>query len=472
MKTALIFLVGNRDVQIPASFRDDLKGKYLSHLDHNNDGTSDNLIIKKSRDAQPFLETSRIFYEDRVVLKPYLTFPMLDQTLRQMSERPNIIFITASKQQPLHSQDTTYFAQLIKWYLKTEGYESELRPFHHNPNDLPGMVEFYTALYDEIDQQFEHTVVSNSGGTPTMRSASHFAGLFRGFDYITINAADAVNLRPFATQEKLILLQIVEQMLAVFNYEGVNQLPTISEDVKALASYAKARSALNFKLAKKHLEPYLDNALFRKLHDTVEDRRSLRGKEREMYLSAKIKFRQQNYADYLWRLFTIQENMYRPILEKYFGESIEFDKSNQHQKWNALLANHPELLTYLQNKKLGSRPLYYEEPSKTVLDTVYYYLTTKSKQLPIDNNAGTIKKGLDQLSDLRNAIAHNYGTILPKGNAPGVEGIGIDEIKSKLPKKISLDQFNDSLSKFIGLAWDDFDDYQKINDYILLSLRE
>lgn len=296
-----------------------------------------------------------------------------------------------------------------------------------------------------------------------MRTASHMAGLFQGYDYVTISGTDNTNLRPYNSLENTILGHIVKEMLNVYNYEGITQLPQVSTKVTALAAYAKARIALDFKLARKKIKPWVDDVECRKWYDAIEDDMPLKAKEAEMYQSAKIKFEQANYADFLWRIFTISENMFKPALEQMLGGKVEHDRKSGHASWNALLKNDQELIEVLDEMMLQGKPLNYSEPTSFVLTKVYQVLTQKLARQSVSDNEKKLVKNLEPIKQLRNDVAHSYG-FNPKKN---IVGVGIEEINNALGKKNSISDFQNRLSKFVGIPWDDFGDYSDINKRIL-----
>ena len=68
-----------------------------------------------------------------------------------------------------------------------------------------------------------------------MRSASHFAGVFKGYTYIHINSFDKeVTQKTFKEQEAIILKKIIEQQLDVYDYQGISLLPSLSQEIQAL----------------------------------------------------------------------------------------------------------------------------------------------------------------------------------------------------------------------------------------------
>ncbi|HMQ83996.1 MAG TPA: hypothetical protein PKA00_13855 [Saprospiraceae bacterium] len=466
-QTALIILLGNRDVQIPKLKAERLESRFAKHLVDNNEGEGGHLIVQKSKGAEStFLEISKMMWDDIAYFYDFAVYPMLEATLdviEKAGESVSKVYLSTSKQTVPHQQDSFYFAEIVRYHLEKKGIECELQLCPDNPNDFPAMVAFYTQLFENIGGAYEKIFVSNSGGTPTMRSASHFAGIFRKFEYITISSEDKSNLQPFRAQENIILSKIVNSMLQVFDYEGIVQLPIEQEVVKGLAEYALARIALDFKLAKKKIAPFVaDYPELQELVTDLEVAPTVKILEKEMFMSAKIKFHQRNYTDYLWRLFTIYDNTHIPFVELALDGRVIHNRKTKFQEWKDLLSKDPSLLPYLEGKIINKEPLRWEEPNKFAYIAIFDHYYPKDSEIrpPFIDDIG---KCLNALSNLRNAVAHNFGFNQQKE----LEGIGIEEMEGVLlPMKKSITELNHLLSSYLGLAWDDLGVYGKLNTLI------
>lgn len=465
-QTALILLLGNRDVQVPKSKSDRLENRFTKNLVVNNEGDGEFLIVQKAKGAESsFLDVSKMMWEEIEYFYPFSAYPILDATLKVIEnagESLSKVYLSTSKQKEPHHQDSFYFAEIIRYHLEKKGIDCELRLCSDNPNDFSAMVAFYTYLFEDLGEKYSKVFVSNSGGTPTMRSASHFAGIFRRFEYITISSEDNSNLQHFRTQENMILSKIVNSMLHVFDYEGIVQLPIEQEVVKGLAEYALARIALDFKLAKKKIAPFTtDYPELQELITDLEVVPTVKILEKEMFLSAKIKFHQRNYTDYLWRLFTIHDNMYIPFVESSLAGKIIYNPKSEFQEWKELLSKDLVLLTYLQEKTLGEKPLRWEDPNKFAFKAIFDYYHPKSgnERPPFIDD---IDKCLQSIGILRNAVAHEFGFNQQKK----LEGIGIEEMENYLPKKININDLNLLMSSYLSLDWNDLGVYGKLNTLI------
>jgi hypothetical protein len=450
-------------------YKNDIPVDFQSCFVPNNEAGKEYLVIDKSRAAsRTFWETSELIWTKIKEFYSILQFPMLEDTLQKTQGiLLDKIVLIASKQNPPHNQDCYYVAKILEYHLERKNLDSQVLPFEFPPTNFDALVEFFTELFLDTKKQFESVWISNSGGTPDMRSASHFAGIFQGFQYITINSTDRSNNQTFVRQEGIILRQIVQSMLNVYDYEGIIQLPLNHHYVKSLAEYCIHRIALNFKLAAKSMQSYKESDSFANLLcSELEKVYNLKELETEMYFSAKVRYFQKSYADYLWRLFTIHDNMLVPYVEQILGAPVVYNKKTNFQEWKNALARVDGLVDFLSTKTKNGEPLDIGYPNKSAFMFIIDFRNPKnSKERPahIDN----MDKCLNQLSDLRNIVAHSFGFNAQKK----LDGVGLDEIEAALPKKFrGVEKFNHLLSDYIGIEWDDMGVYARINNKILESM--
>lgn len=299
MSPIFLFLLGNRDLQIEAAHplaQSKLVKKYF--VPHNDD--IDRLIIRKEVDAWfTFEEASREVLAQYEQIKDAVVFPMISQSLAWWKDRPRprLVFCT-TRQEPIHWQDCHALAQFAERYFAEQGYETETRFFPHNPNHFDALAAFFNDLFGELGRATEQLIISNSGGTPTMRSASHFSGIFRGFTYLQIETGGKVNLTTFNEQERVILREIVEKQLAMFDYQGIQLLPGIPEAVQEAC--AEAQNLYNLKDSRINPDlPYDEQAV-----QAIK----------LIYSNLRVCFHRGGYADAIGRIFRLEEALGQLLL--------------------------------------------------------------------------------------------------------------------------------------------------------------
>lgn len=451
MKKILIATLGNRDLQL--SSESNFPARFYDYFEKGGSDTGANLIVKKTGGG--FLENSKTIFEHYEELADKVSFPMVETYLEKLEEKPDLIVLISTKQEPLDSQDCHYVVLFLQQWLEQRKYKVDYYPLECSPVDFPELVNVFSMFYDGYrDCQL---YVGNSGGTPDMRAASYSAGFFRNIQFITIQArTKQVSMTNFSTQERLVLKHTVESMLENFDYSGILELPTNSKKIRNLARYAIARLGLDFELARQMAVCTEESSL------QIKNKLSPKELEQEVLRSALIKFKQKSYADYLWRLFTISENLLIPSVENVLEGEVEYDPPN-HTNWNKLLKKYPDLIIFLNSQKINGRSLEYSEPNVYAYESILSHFKQKGQYTP-HPLLGNVKANFASMRYLRNGIAHNY------------KGINENMIKQKLVADslpgglASLDNFNAMLCEYTGISTDDNGVYDLVNELIMKEI--
>lgn len=454
MKTVLFLNLGNRDLQLPPTA--DLPNPIFNHFDEGNIDSGVNYVIKKN--DRRFLEHSQRIYDAYEICKNQVVFPLVEKSIELSCKKVDKIFIITTSQDPLDTQDCHFIALFLEKWLKERKFNVEYIPITFAPIDFGALSEFYTNLYNKFDDQWQ-IIFGNSGGTPDMRAASHFAGMFRGIKFITIQAREGTSfLKNYQKQEQLVLKHIIEKMLGNYDFAGILSLP-VSSNIKRLAEYALSRISLDFEKTGE-LALKLKNKEFK-----LPDISQVPKLEQETLLSARIKFHQKAFADYLWRLFTIRDNMLTPYVESLLGGKIEYDRKNGHPSWNQLIAKEDKLTDYLSSRIIMGQPLKYSEPNAYCYDAILDFFE-KERGWKRPDLLVKIKKNLDNLAPLRNAIAHYYS------------GINIEKIEENLVQKYlpennkNINGLNQILCEYCGVSETDFGIYSFIAKKIIKEISQ
>lgn len=448
MPITLIATLGNRDLQLAAN--SDCPVRLFEYFDRAGIDTGDNLIVKKAN--MEFLNNSQRIWENYDSLKSRVVFPMVEQYLQLLEQKPEHIVLVSTQQDPLDVQDCYFIGLFLQRTLEEQGYAVTFKPINCSPVDFSALLRVFSELYNEYpDQQL---VVGNSGGTPDMRAASYAAGFFRNVQYITLQARGGTASKTnFEAQEKVVLKHIVEKMVASFDYAGLLNLPISDERFKNLAHYAIARLALDFSRADRLARQLKAEDL------TIGPATDLATKEREVWISAKIKFHQKAWGDFLWRIFLIQENLYTPFIEEYLDGKIIYNE----KEWSKLLKKEPDLVEYLSTRTINSKPLDFSKPGKIVYDQIIKYIQENSDL----NDTVNFKRSAkidhilrNSLRELRNGVAHNYS------------GTSQEQIQDALQKnaRSNLEELFELLGKKTGVQANGFGVYEYLNDQILRCL--
>lgn len=304
MQNILIILLGNRDIQLSATGRKEMKGEYYSYFEKNVDGGDYYVIDKKKANegGLTFMQISELIWEHYDYFVKLISFELYEKTMQVLNNEgvmPDKIVITTSNQPIRHAQDCFFVAQVLERYIQEQGIPCEIEFCTDNPNEFDLLVPFYSVLFRKNAALASNLYISNTGGTPTMRSASHFAGLFQGYRYISINPSDANESKVYQKQENQVLKQVVEKMLNVNDYQGILNLP-VSEEIKGYCEYALNLYNFSITLA------VGDNKYESKTQKAISN----------LYWNMIICYRQGRYADAIGRIFRVEECIGQYLLFK------------------------------------------------------------------------------------------------------------------------------------------------------------
>jgi len=207
---------------------------------------------------------------------------------------------------------------------------------------------------------------------------------FKNFNYDLILQQDGTNKE---------LVSLADTLLDCLKYD-INKAIQKIDLLSRHASSAQHRSAFH------SLEQYL-----------LQLKKDPFTRQQLMYVTAKIKFRQEAYADFLFRQFTLVENIYKLYAEEVLGAAIHFDAATNHRSYNALIDAIPALSL---RGRSGVR-----KPNRFAMKSIYEYGVAQGL-IPIVPHLAVFNQYLQHLGDLRNRIAHQ------------VEGVNRTEIELAL----------------------------------------
>lgn len=358
MEKIVVITLGNRDLQFKKSIQKQINSLEKNWLEENNDDKNCLVITKKMN----FYEiTSKIYEENYEKWKKYFVFTMIEKTLsfvKAKSENTKIFFLV-THQNPTDKQDTYFVGLIAQKYYESKGYECELVEMDCNPTHFSELVNFYLKLYEKLPIESK-IFISNSGGTPDIRSASYFAGIFRNYEFLNINArTNEVNTQNFKIQEKLILKSIVKQMLNSYNYQGIISLP-LPEHIQNIA-----KEALNYYNLNKTIKGnYGEKAQFA-INLLIQ--------------TAKVCYVQGRYAEALGRIYRIEEAIWHFLFYSYIKNKNWIDENDK-----VLYGTKKKNFDYLfTDQKVLKEFLKYHFPNIFSYKDNQLILITSSQSIPV-----------------------------------------------------------------------------------------
>ncbi len=431
----LILTLGTRDVQLNKSALEQSNWEIID----NKFIRKDNLLleVKYSPDFPTNYTLSprkagKIVLENIELFMDFLSFPMITPLVAKILDE-NIpihkcILVYTDQEQEWqdgkvkdnhYNSDTFYFKEIIYQALQRKGIFTEAqldeyaiyeqitnidlhyKKFGKGMEDLIGQTDS-----DEIDKIY----LLPQGGLDqinqaiTMQLIQSFGNkvqLYEKPDGGELKKLEFTSLFLYDLHK-----QKINKHLQDYDFGLIDKSLTTDKYVLALCRYANKRLKMQHNDLRNDLELINEKFPNESYRFEIENNRL-----KDCYLAAKINYNQGNYEDFLWRMFTIYENIYLQELWTY-----KKDLSFQHLfRYNDGNNNNTALISYLEkNMPEGIIP-YLEKrvrlnnPSRNLYEYLHTFLI---KEGHIQSRGNTYSQReiltlLGKLTQLRNECAHN-----------------------------------------------------------------
>lgn len=477
-KNILVITTGTRDVQLNInSFNsnvvecaDDFTEVFLKADPANKIRSSRNLDFPNSlvislprKDGEVLLKNPK--------WKPFLSFPIISSAFNYIKKQEKslhhiLIVVTNQSEHNAHSRgDTLFFGRLIEGFIE-DAYKEDLdRPAIEfleitqdvtNPDVLyPQMEEAAPRLFG-IDPSFIDKVFLLAQGGIDQINQTLTLQLIRFFRHKVVQLqkpeGQEVSKLNFPT---LFLNDLAREQLTkhIRDYNFGLIVPPLSdkEEILSLASFAERRLELDYD--EKYRNDYVK--------ETWLPDENITGRLKDLFLSAKIQFHRKAYSVYLWKLFTLSENILHPFINNFFEIDVDsfYDKSykigSENSQWVAILKRVPGLYEKLSKDKINLN-----NPNRMAFVKTLSFLSKKGKLTEEMNQrfqeVQSICNTLSMLNNKRNDIAHYLRPLRPS------------DIESELPNGKSIEDLNSALDGYFGLEnQSDMGIYTGIRDRLL-----
>ena len=423
MKIGLIVTLGTRDVAISRQVLEEKFGpEAIAPLYYESNGKHSFLarqggefILKKFNQIQGKLE-----------------FPILQPALEwlfQKHERIDTIVLVGTDQQAPHigsrykNNDTLFFADVLKKLLPKRFHKKQ-DEFDIRIKLLGENVVYLDSMYSQVSEvirvkpftsleQYGQVYLLNQGGIDAINTSLLLNGLNvygKRLHLLSVNESTR-SCNPLRFPEKYLKESTkakLESYLQTFNYPAIKQLE-VNDDVKALSAYAEHRLNFDFERAVFSASHLSQNSWKDRL---ILETREIEEEEfellREVYLNAKIKFEQEAYVDFLFRVFRILEGLAKYYACTKIGLNFNF------YSWKKDIQN---ILDKKDNEALKSFIEAYtlDKAGKVKLDleripTIPVWIALLEY---FDENMASFLKKVRRLADLRNQSigAHNFNPV-------------------------------------------------------------
>mgnify|MGYP000173506236 CR=1 FL=1 len=419
MKIVLILTIGTRDVRLMNNYEEfvdevihvDTRGKELLEL------------ISARYDG-------KIIADNLVVYSDYLQLPIATPAVRYVLEKEKkidkIFFVVTDqsevkpKVEEHHSKrDTMHLASIIEYGIKKIFSQLADTKFETMPLGK-GILE-YDIMYEEFEATFNDgflnvpqdskVYIQPQGGIDAinfpllLRCIERYPNtkhLFKPEDQV-----DSAELSfPDLFVQNLKKHKIINALQS-YDYSAIVTLDH-SEELTRFARFAYHLTALNFEVVRDIIHEFMKDSTDEKQHFIdFENKvnRLMRDKNEHighLYLVAKIRYHQNAYDDFLVKMFTVNEQILIPPLERKLGGEIVYSPLTKHRDWNVLIDNYSGLKTYLKGKTHNGRRLGYWSPNRIAYSYIYGYVFPQKDALLIN-----LQGRLEKLALLRHDTVHS-----------------------------------------------------------------
>lgn len=222
-----------------------------------------------------------------------------------------------------------------------------------------------------------------------------------------------------------------------------------ADEIFKLSEFAHSKLNLDYENLDKNCNYYED--------DIPEN------KAKDLYLHAKIYYKRGDFGNYLWRLFTLIENLYRIEVDKVFGNTEnlfnEIRNNPNDNQWIKMIKKFEGLEDFLETRKMNNKKnIEWKTPNKFAYKYIFNFLIDKGfyqiDQKRKDNLNFIFNKCMPLLSK-RNDIAHYLRPVTK------------EIIESSLPQKVTLDTLNQKWDEIFNISKEKpFGVYDDIKDDI------
>ncbi len=498
MGICLICTLGNRDIQFKEDKLDELNNILGENVIIEGKSDTDDLVINSKRN---FLEFTKIIYDNYDLIKDYMIIPLIEPALNYIPNNKNIILISTNQsevnvEEHYKKGDTFIEAKIIGKYLSEKGYNVSIKEAKFNASDLDDWFRFIEKVIVENDD-FNKLIFEISGGVPTSKEAIRLASLFKRKIEVIEVANGKVNSKNMKFFEERIIKEKIKELIDRYNYTGVLEFSEyLSNDMLNIIKHLNYRLNFDFDNA---LNYYNEDRL-RTLDNEKNTIKKLEYLILELLDNMEIELENGNYANFLARVYRLEEAMGQYFVLKYlndngykikytYGNNGKFDKKPDEIDIKKNISIN-KILSYYFNRVLSN----YEDYERELNYKLKLIIREKNKSshrknyrfesnLNTDNYAELIKKLCSKREiEIFNSVYKMY----KKGRnnlrhttivAHGFEGIGEYELNRMLKENGELKYkniepyFKELRRDFYKLTkTDDKNIFDKINEEIVGKL--
>ncbi len=441
----LVLTIGNSDVQL---FREQIEKAGTSAFGFSKEDSG--LLLEFANKSTVRLNGNRN-YPDWLILKnsrlggevllenikeimPYLHFPLIAPVINFLInlkiQLKTIVFVfTDQSDEKFRSSDTIFTAALIKGWLGQRLVNVKFEDISiDHVTDIDSLYPKFKQQVRKWRTEFANDTsifLADQGGVDQINQSIRLQLLqeFKGRVHI-LQKAEGADAKMLAFPQLFINdlnKQNILKHVRDFDFDKIDDTLQPESWVVKLCSYAANRLALQHQKILPLIEE-LNKAVkattiqsFPEWHWNKMPRLE-RNKIvlRDLYIAAKIQFLNKRYNEFVWRIFTVYENLLREPFDNLIAKDSlnhcynpNTSKDNKNEKWMALISQIDEQLIGILQKE----NIHLNNPNRKAYSLLFKTLTTAGR-IPSPLSLGEIEvleMSLDKLSGKRNGIVHNMG---------------------------------------------------------------
>lgn len=418
-------------------------------------------------------------------LKMPILQPAIDYVLQRSGRIDTLALFTTNQEDPRHrATDTLFFGKIIE-KLVPQRYDRKkvvaVKVFEiiQNPALPDEMFVFFERQFKENKtfkmDGLERFYVLPVGGIPASNMALVFQaiGIFREKAFPIYVSDQSYRVTPLNLTERILQgfqRELIQHHLEASDYSAVAAILHRDREPELwhLAQYARHRLYFDADTALQHAD-YLEKiasgrerVFCQEIRFQIEEiqRGDLLALIGEVYFNARIKYRQEEYVDFLGRVFRLQEAVLRYIVERKLAFSTALDKKTRTFKaFTEGVESNPALHKFLEEESYEGQRLKWRQVNIPTLMAVLDFLLRSSQDSSLSSSEREayseiyrIFKKLKKLSELRDQsiIAHGFQGISRKIIAESYGDGDVIEDLSRVVAALGIDAADDPFEKIRG----------------------
>ncbi len=443
MKNYLVITLGTREIQLPINKIEEYDfevieekvGKPSKFFVQKNNNSSVRIEVRKPSPEFPDFytisprTTGKIIDDNYAFFRPIIDFPIVRPAIEYLKQKGvslDVIMLVYTDQEEAfkagkvkfqnQENDSIYYADIISKLIKEDVFfeNTEIDSFAiiDNVTDLGFQYDDFkrinnALLYpDEVKQVFLYPQggIDQINQALVLRLIETFKGKVK-----QLQKAEGADFKELDFPSKFLSSlnkQKILKHLADYDFGLIDSTLTNNQMVKDLANYSKNRLELKHNNLKNAYNQLIGKVELKHLFKDILTLPSGDDEKlRDLYISTKIANHQKKYSDFLWRIFTLNENLLKVKVDKLFNSKTDKYRKNElgQNDINTAWVDKLDRVNPAIKPKMIEKGIWLNNPSRKAN---YVILQVLEPEMTIYQKVGD---KLELLSEKRNLLAHGLG---------------------------------------------------------------